>query len=63
MGQTTTTPSKKLNKPPKVLSCNCQHPYQDKVYGPKMRLHNHTRKGGGTQYRCTVCCDLKFRED
>jgi len=40
----------------KVLRCSCDHDYQDKAYGYKMRLHNWARKAEGTgAWRCTVC--------
>ena len=34
-----------------VLTCTCEHEYQDERYGKNKRLHNKTDKG----YRCTVC--------
>lgn len=36
-----------------IVRCktNCQHDFQDKQYGPGMRVHNITNKGR----RCTVC--------
>jgi hypothetical protein len=41
-----------------ILSCICEHKYQDSKYGKGMRVHN--RKQGGkallnNMYRCTVC--------
>ena len=40
----------------KVISCTCQHEYQDKVYGKNKRLANKTQKGNQKDtYRCTVC--------
>jgi hypothetical protein len=35
-----------------VISCTCQHDYQDKTYGSGKRLHNPMQNG---QWRCTVC--------
>ncbi len=35
--------------------CKCVHPYQDKKYGKKIRIHNKTTKG----WRCTVCGNEK----
>lgn len=46
----------------KIIKCNCGHHYQDKAYGPGMRVHNRTEKRKGvsaTYYRCTVCGALK----
>jgi len=34
-----------------ILSCACQHEYQDKKYGKEKRVFNITLKGA----RCTVC--------
>ena len=39
----------------KILKCDCEHEYQDKKYGHKMRVHNQTQKEDGMIYRCTVC--------
>jgi len=41
-----------------TLCPNCPaHPYQDKVYGRRIRLKNQLmiRSGRGPEYRCTVC--------
>lgn len=44
---------------PKILKCDCPHPFQDKTYGNGMRVHNPTGKAGGKEegkkFRCTVC--------
>lgn len=37
-----------------IIKCDCKHEYQDKVYGPQMRVHTkRTDKNGG--WTCTVC--------
>jgi len=40
-----------------VLTCTCQHEYQDKKYGKGMRVHNKAAGNKGTEkkWRCTVC--------
>lgn len=43
-----------------ILRCRCASPYQDAVYGDKLRVHNRTRKSDGTLQRCTVCGDEKL---
>ena len=42
---------------PKVMSCSCDHKFQDEKYGKGMRLFNRTAKTVGSSYvyRCTVC--------
>jgi hypothetical protein len=44
-----------------IRKCTCAHEFQDKRYGPGMRLHNECKKGDekGRGYRCTVCADVK----
>jgi len=37
--------------PTAIKPCVCEHPYQDRRYGHKMRVMNQTVKG----WRCTVC--------
>ena len=37
-----------------ILRCVCDHAFQDREYGHKMRVHNKTPKEGGI-YNCTVC--------
>lgn len=39
------------------VRCSCQHEYQDKTYGPGIRVANKKgkSKGTATEYRCTVC--------
>lgn len=41
----------------KRLRCTCKHEYQDRRYGPQVRVHNKmvTPKDHPDQYRCTVC--------
>ena len=54
--------SKRVTKPSsttKILACTCKHVFQDKEYGPGMRLHNWAPKSGGAGWRCTVCADKK----
>jgi len=34
------------------MQCTCNHPYQDKLYGSKIRMGNQMSNG---QLRCTVC--------
>jgi hypothetical protein len=36
-----------------VRGCTCVHEYQDKKYGPGMRVHNLAAKDNG--WVCTVC--------
>lgn len=36
-----------------VKKCDCEHKYQDKKYGPGMRVMNPMTKTDGV--RCTVC--------
>ena len=40
-----------------IKKCLCEHKYQDKKYGEKMRVANPTKTVIGTKriYRCTVC--------
>ena len=43
-----------------ILSCTCQHSYQDAIYGQGKRLHNYAPKELGTGgWRCTVCGKVK----
>lgn len=40
----------------KVISCNCVSEYQDKLYGPKRRVHNPMVKDRRlVAWTCTVC--------
>ena len=34
-----------------VAPCKCKNEFQDKAYGPRMRLFNKCKDGG----RCTTC--------
>ena len=39
-----------------VMSCHCNHEWQDKRYGNKQRVFNVAKdKQGGLYGRCTVC--------
>jgi hypothetical protein len=42
-----------------VRTCTCNHASQEKMYGPKQRLHNKCAKG----HRCTVCGNVKSSGD
>jgi hypothetical protein len=39
-----------------IKKCKCNHDYQDKRYGKKMRVHNKKADGG---FVCTICRDEK----
>lgn len=41
----------------KILKCTCKHEFQDKTYGPGMRVFNPIGKGSsqGDNYVCSVC--------
>jgi len=41
----------------KILTCYCDHEYQNEKYGNKKRVHNKMAKE--RQYRCTVCGNEK----
>ncbi len=43
----------------KIISCNCEHEYQDSKYGKKMRVHNCGEGKDKTVVRCTVCGNKK----
>jgi len=46
--------------PAKILSCTCDHDYQDKKYGKGRRVHNQVQsQPGNEKYRCTVCLKEK----
>ena len=42
-----------------ILKClmNCEHDYQDSLYGKGMRVHNPMK--GGEKARCTVCGNVR----
>jgi hypothetical protein len=42
-----------------VRPCNCNHQYQDRVYGKGMRVHNVSPKTEASV--CTVCGAQKAR--
>ena len=37
----------------KVEKCKCEHSFQDKEYGKKMRVYNTSEDG--KKLKCTVC--------
>lgn len=41
----------------KVAKCDCKHEFQDKTYGPQMRVMNNASAKGNMKerYKCTVC--------
>lgn len=43
--------------PVKVAKCNCNHEFQDKIYGKGMRVMNNapSKNAKPNRYRCTVC--------
>ena len=45
----------------KIAKCNCEHEYQDKQYGSKMRVHNKKQKAD--TYVCSVCGATKVLKD
>lgn len=45
--------SEKKLRPPAIMRCHCVHEYQDKTYGPSLRLHNFAT--AKQVFRCTVC--------
>ena len=42
----------------KILTCSCNHKFQDETYGVNKRVHN---VGGtdGSKYKCTVCSRVR----
>lgn len=42
-----------------LLKCRCVNAWQDRTYGPGMRVHNKTKKGDGAVHRCSICLDEK----
>lgn len=55
------TKTEKVDAPKKdgtiILSCDCNHPFQETRYGHGKRLHNRSGKGG--KAACTVCSRSK----
>lgn len=49
----------------RILTCTCDHNYQDEKYGHKKRVMNETK--GGTpdnkEYRCTVCDKTRTKNE
>lgn len=37
-----------------IMKCTCEHAYQDRVHGDKMRVQNPVT-GREKTFRCTVC--------
>lgn len=57
---TTKSETEKGLPPTKIISCTCQHEFQDKTYGKGKRVMNLQGKNGKPtgatpKYRCTVC--------
>lgn len=45
----------------KKSKCHCDHEYQDKLYGKKVRIFNRCVKNGKDNgWRCTVCGSVKM---
>lgn len=42
----------------KCESCR-PHKFQDETYGKNMRVHNQTGNKNTTEYRCTICENIK----
>jgi hypothetical protein len=40
-----------------IKECNCEHAYQDKKYGKRLRVHNVLKDEN--KCRCTVCGTVK----
>ncbi len=45
----------------RILPCTCIHPFQDKMYGAGLRVHNLAEKKsqGNPGWGCTVCSKIK----
>lgn len=41
----------------RILTCTCEHKYQDKKYGKGKRVHTFNEKN--KVWRCTVCTNEK----
>lgn len=41
-----------------IITCTCEHEFQDKEYGKGMRVHNSMSSDKG-DWRCTVCGKVK----
>ena len=49
----------------KILTCNCKHEQQDKLYGKNKRVCNRgvvkgTKENPYANYKCTVCTTQHF---
>ena len=42
----------------KIVTCTCQHEYQDKKFGKNKRAANPMGTKSGGKYRCTVCAKV-----
>ena len=51
--------------PTVIRKCTCNHEYQDKTYGSKLRVHNLCKKKGDKYLgaRCSVCGHLELFEE
>jgi len=51
--------------PTVIKKCTCSHGYQDKTYGPKLRVHNLCKPTGGKFLgaTCTVCNHVELFKD
>jgi len=60
MNETAKPSRAKLANDSRVMSCSCEHAWQDRRYGKGKRVHNATKKlvGMTQQYRCTVCGEM-----
>lgn len=38
-----------------IFPCTCKSEYQDKRYGPGLRVHNEAKSSKAAGWRCTVC--------
>ena len=47
--------SRKTLPPMAVLSCDCEHAFQDARYGLRMRQHTTGPSSSKEPFRCTVC--------
>lgn len=45
----------------KILSCSCEHKFQDEMYGKQKRVHARMKQmdAKGNMYRCGVCLKEK----
>jgi hypothetical protein len=50
--KTKPTEKAKQNERSVKLKCDCENEFQDKLYGPQIRVHTTDKKGN---HHCTVC--------